>query len=257
MRCFSFLRYFSLVLLPHLFFLVGNVFRLWLGREALNARPNIAQLPQLPILAKGRAALDIPNASASQTATIPARGKSVVQMEVSHLPFFPISGIHQLSSCIAFCAVGHYCTNVGCCSDINSLAECGAAVSLSTIPPSTSPTSSSLTKSTSSIVEKTGSTTGTTASTSRTTESSRSTTRTTSSIAGTSSSLTSTTHTQLISQSSSSPLSTTTTPNSILSSTVSATTSTPSQKTANVARKLKGGVFSFSLYGLSFLFLFL
>jgi hypothetical protein len=167
----------------------------------------------------------------------------------------PICGIHQLSSRIAFCAVGHYCTNVGCCSDINSLANCGAAVSLSTIPPSTSPASSSSTKSTSSIVEKTGSATRTTSSTIRTTESSRSTTGTTSSIAGTSSSLT--TATQLVPQQSSSPLSTTTTTNSILSSAVSATTSAPSQKTANVAHKLEGGVFSFSLYGLSFLFLFL
>ena len=207
---------------------------------SLSDRTQFAKLSHLHIPAKGLAVLDMSNASASQTATILALEKLAAQMEVSYLPFLGFRAIHLLILCTEYCSAGYYCTNAGCCPNGASLAECGATVSLSIIPPS-SQTSSVATEFSNSITTTTSSTTGTTGFTVTTTESSSSTIGTTSST----------------SMLSSSTYSTTTAPNSTLSTTSSPTTSTLVQQTVSAGQKLDGSVIGLALSSLGLLLMLL
>lgn len=60
----------------------------------------------------------------------------LLQRKYVHL-FAPLSSVpsDDPSPSPEFCRAGFYCTNAGCCPNGATLAECGASVSLSVIPP--------------------------------------------------------------------------------------------------------------------------
>jgi len=78
------------------------------------------------------------------SATTQVPGKPAARTEVSRQSLHKTSWILERLTDVASCPAGYYCTDASCCPNGTPLAECGATVSLSVVPPPASSPSSPL-----------------------------------------------------------------------------------------------------------------